>query len=269
VCLAQFPVYVNHWANHPDVQQRKPMFQEEVFHEAYKLPSGRQVFLRGKFDSVDVIGKRDIYLQENKSKGDINPQELQRNLKFDLQTMLYLIALQLKLKAKAELVRGVRYNVVRRPLAGGKYTIKQKEGRGDAKAGAETEEQFYSRLQGLIAADPEFFFMRWNVDVSPADIERFVAYCFDPMLENLCDDYEWWDFCFVTNTNPFNYLIRLDRFPTHYRRHYTLPFGLWNPIAEARGTPLDDYILVGSKRGLVRTNTMFRELQDVEAAITA
>lgn len=92
ICKLQFPIYVDYWSKHPDVVNRQPLLQEEVFNIPYKLPSGRTVRLRGKFDSVDLIDGG-IWLQENKTKGDIDPQLLQRQLTFDLQTGFYMTAL--------------------------------------------------------------------------------------------------------------------------------------------------------------------------------
>jgi len=92
VCRTQFPIYIEYWSEHPDVKSRVPLLQEETFRVPYELPSGREVILRGKWDSVDRVGK-DIYLMENKSKGDIDEELLQRQLTCDLQTMLYITAL--------------------------------------------------------------------------------------------------------------------------------------------------------------------------------
>jgi len=138
VCLIQFPEYVKYWAAHPDVVDRTPLMQEQVFDVPYRLPSGRTVRLRGKFDSVDLIDGG-IWLQENKTKSDIEQVQVERQLKFDLQTMLYLIALSDD--ANGELlgfigdVVGVRYNVVRRPLGGGWGSIKPREGTQGTKCG--------------------------------------------------------------------------------------------------------------------------------------
>ena len=55
MCQALFPLYVEHWSKHPDVLERTPLLQEQVFSVPYSLPSGRAVRLRGKWDSVDVI----------------------------------------------------------------------------------------------------------------------------------------------------------------------------------------------------------------------
>lgn len=99
VCKITFPLYVEHWSQHPDVTARTPLLQEQVFDVPYQLPSGRTVRLRGKWDSVDLIGKgknASVYLCENKTKGNIDEPALKRQLAsgFDLQTGLYNVALQ-------------------------------------------------------------------------------------------------------------------------------------------------------------------------------
>jgi hypothetical protein len=101
MCKAQFPLYVKHWAEHDDMKQRVPLMSEQVFDVPYRLPSGRTVRLRGKFDSVDLVEGGDnagVWLMENKTKSGIDKQKLQRQLTFDLQTQLYMVALQEKIR---------------------------------------------------------------------------------------------------------------------------------------------------------------------------
>jgi hypothetical protein len=93
VCRTQFPVYIDFWRKHPDVVARKPLLQERAFDVPYKLPSGRTVRLRGKWDSVDLVGDG-VWLMENKSKGEIDEEQLRKQLKFDLQTLFYITALR-------------------------------------------------------------------------------------------------------------------------------------------------------------------------------
>jgi hypothetical protein len=104
-----------------------------------------------------LIGKgkeSGIYLFDNKTKGEIEPEELKRQLHFDMQTMIYLVALieksrdddwpnQGKSLYKMP-IKGVRYNVIRRPLSGGRGNIKQLEAKGKRKA--ETSSEYYARL---------------------------------------------------------------------------------------------------------------------------
>lgn len=282
VCQVQFPEYVAHWQDHPDVLNRQPLMQEQVFDISYTVPSGRVVRLRGKFDSVDLIDGG-IYLQENKSKGDIDKQQVERQLKFDLQTMTYLIALD---AVKKELVGGfitplcgVRYNVVRRPLSGGKGSIKPHEATMGAKctkckmdpvkqptcvkcggAGrtggkpAEPLDEFYERLRrDYIAADPDYWFFRVRSEVSAEDIKVFRDTCLDPILEQLC----WW-YDEVTGRDTAEAAYHYGYPPANYRT----PFGVYSALEEGGATEYDAYLATGSEAGLRRVETLFTELQD-------
>jgi len=269
VCKTQFPIYVEYWRKHDKKCKRTPLLQEETFKVPYKLPSGRVVYLRGKWDSVDLEGKSDIYLQENKSKGNINEQQLQRQLLFDLQTMIYMIALENSVYKAYDRkttgiagtwnspipeaygscsIKGLRYNVVRRPLAGGKGSISQKK--GNAKTPPETNEEFYARLAGVIQEQPEYFFMRWKVEVMPSDIERFKVQFLNPCLEHIC---LWWKWV-SSGITPF-----VDGATTQFL-HYRLPYGIYNAISEGGSTPTDEYLASGSEVGLVRGKKLFTEL---------
>jgi hypothetical protein len=267
VCSLQFRVYVDFWAKHPDQLKKTNLMSEVSFRVPYGLPSGRTVTLRGKWDAVDLIGpKKDqgIYLQENKTKGEIEEQQLKRQLDFDLQTMLYLVALETHLREKGPLpgadgvpLRGVRYNVIRRPLAGGRHSITQHKGRQTNKGivGAESTNEFYDRLQGLIAGEPEYFFMRWKSEVSKGDIERFKVQFLNPILEQLCD---WWEIMESVDSDVDRiYMDAGDGYAVHWRT----PYGVYNVLAEGGATEVDEYLRSGSTVGLQRANTLFPELE--------
>lgn len=259
VCALQFPIYIEYWKRHKDVVKREPLMQEEVFCIPYELPSGREVGLRGKFDSVDYIKngrKKEIWLKENKSKGQIVEGQLQEQLDFDLQTSMYLVALSLKLD---KIPTGVIYNVVRRPLSGGRHSIVRHKARGSKLE--ETPEAFYSRLRSLITSDPGYFFLRWNVEFSTDDIVRFENQFLVPCLEELCDDYEWWTFCQERDEDPFNHQLRAEQFPRHLPRHWRLPYGIYNVIAKGGQSEYDHYLRSGSTVGLERVNSLFSELE--------
>ncbi|MCK9569129.1 PD-(D/E)XK nuclease family protein [Candidatus Pacearchaeota archaeon] len=264
VCKVQFPIYVKYWARHPDVKARNPLLQEEVFHVPYLLPSGRSVYLQGKFDSVDMIGKgksAGIYLQENKSKGDIDVPQLKRQLTYDIQTMVYLVALQEFYSDPEQCqqsmwkslgyhvpIAGIRYNVIRRPLSGGKGSIVQRKGNGKTTQ-PETNDEFYARLAGVIEEDPSLFFMRWKVEILPSDIERFKREFLNPVLEQLCD---WWEFI-RTYTDPFD--------PAGRGIHWRMPYGVYSPLLDGGSTELDEYLASGSTLGLEQTTNLFPELK--------
>lgn len=273
VCKTQFPIYVKYWEKNNDVKNHTPLLQEQTFKIPYTLPySGRVVYLRGKMDSVDVIGRSKqayIRLQENKSKGDVNAELIGRQLTFDLQTMMYMICLKELIKDvdltqvshKAGLpVKEVCYNVIRRPLSGGKHSIKQKQG--------QSPEEFYAELGARIQQDCDeaarskgkqesFFFIRRKVEVSEQDYKKFKEQCLDPVLEQLCD---WYDA--VTGKeweSGRGYEPNVDR--SKYQ-NYRLPFGVYNSLTEWGSTELDNFLLDGSTVGLERDTNLFPELQD-------
>jgi hypothetical protein len=263
VCKRQFPHYVEFWAKQRDVQNRSPLLQEQVFNVPYKLPSGRTVCLRGKWDSVDLIKGEGIWLQENKTKGDIRESLLVRQMKFDLQTMLYLVALYRTWENTksgntddpvpddwvTNDIMGVRYNVIRRPLAGGRGTIKQKKG--------ESTLSFYNRLADYFKREPEYFFMRLKVEVTTEEVQIFRTQCLDPILEQLCD---WWLWVIKCNESYAG-----DAFWTGNNRinaiHWRHPFGVRNVLDEGGSSDLDEYLATGSIAGLMKTDDLFPELR--------
>ncbi len=272
VCAVQFPVYAAFWKDHKDVKDRTPMFQEEMFRIPYKLPSGKVVYLRGKMDSTDLIGKgraAEVWLQENKSTGNPDQQKLQRRLTFDLQTMMYVTALgawkkQLVGKAESSLsvgekllvghkIGGVRYNVIRRPLSGGKGTIVQHKPTQKNPAG-ESKSSYYKRLSDIISESSSEFFMRWNVRVHETDTDRFRARCLDPILETLC---VWYDVCVKKQ------MTHVSAFGLEAMMNWQHPFGVRNIIDEGGSTDLDEYLETGSTVGLQRVETLFPELEPV------
>ena len=263
VCQVQFQEYIKYWADHTDVVNCKPLMQEQVFDVPYALPSGRVVRLRGKFDSVDLIDGG-VWLQENKTKGDIDKVQVERQLKFDLQTMVYLIALD-ECKGLGEdirtpkwtrdwihPIRGVRYNVVRRPLSGGVGNIRQHAAKTTKNkfTPAETDDEFYERLRrDYIAADPDYWFFRVRSEVGDRDIQVFRDTCLDPLLETVC---WWYDDIVGAEWQTSDYCP-----PMNYRT----PFGVYSSLEEGGSTEYDAYLATGSEAGLKRVDTLFTELQ--------
>lgn len=240
VCKAQFPVYLAYWEDYAETWES--VEQEKVFHIPYTLPSKRTVFLRGKRDGVDsrMEGGEPVgdYLFEIKTKGDIDEELMKRQLTYDLQTGFYLTALTRDEARKHRPLLGLRYNVVRRPLSGGKGTIKQKQN--------ESSEEFYNRLTEYMLEEPERYFMRWVVDVSPLDIQKFQYECLTPLLETLCD----WYAAVSTTDKPFETGL-----------HFRHPYGCTNYIDESGWTELDNYLNHRSMNGLRKVKTLFAELE--------
>ena len=258
VCSVQFPVYEKFWQKHGKKLKMKPIHQEHVFEVDYVLPSARRVKLRGKFDALNLHGSG-LYLQENKTKADIDEIQLRRQLKFDLQTMLYLVAAKRLKEESHEMfsgyhkkpIEGVLYNVVRRPLSGGKNTIRRHQPTKSNPRG-ESEDDFYKRLLGLIVEEPEYYFMRWIMRVSDADLTEFEDKFLMPVLDHLCDWWEWICECRISGESPFS---------SERGLHYQTPFGFYNVLAEGGNTDLDEYILTGNETGLCRADELFSELK--------
>lgn len=253
MCLAQFPQYVDWWSRHPDMGRRTPLLAEQVFHVPYRLPSGRTVWLRGKWDSVDLVEGSGIWLQENKTKSGIDAQKIGRQLAFDLQTVMYQIALEEWINEHCQddpgmqeqfghPIRGVRYNVIRRSAHKTPDSMLKKIGE-DVAAGRGGE-----------------WFARWNVEVTESDVAKFKRECLDPVLENLCDDYAWWTVGY--DTDKWDWQTRLKLFPHHTNRHWRMPYGVYDPVREGGVGEVDNFLATGSTVGLVRVTNLFPELED-------
>ena len=260
VCVVQFPIYVKYWEKHKDTQARKNVASELAFKAPYVLPDGREVTLRGKFDSVDLIGKgkkAELYLQENKTKGDINEEQLVEQLTFDLQTMFYLVALR-SLRLGGKHPTGIRYNVIRRPLSGGKGTIRQHKP-SKAKPQGESAVDFYNRVKGVIEEDQDRYFMRWSVAIAPQELVAFEHQFLIPILTQLCD---WWEWISADPANPFRGDANGTAGGGFHWRH---PYGIYDPLARGGRTNLDEYLLNGSTIGLTKAKTLYPELDNANS----
>jgi hypothetical protein len=288
VCRVAFPLYVHYWGTdhhraQASPQQELTLLQECKFSVPYELPDGteRVVYLRGKWDAVALIENgphAGLWLRETKTKGDIRENQIRRQLSFDLQTMLYLVALTESIRidgpltaptdseeaAKGHTIRGVLYNVSRRPLSGGKGTIVRHKARGHTPE--ESKESYYARVASYIENAPEEYFMRWRVGISLSDIDRFKRECLSPILSQLCD---WWEWITVyaprhkvpstgtpsqtsTDGGPFSPASSL---------HWRHPYGVYNALDEGGVTDFDDDLATGSDVGLDRVDTLFPELE--------
>lgn len=249
VCSVQFRAYVDAWARDDGMGGWRMTEPEKVFDTVYVLPSGRNVRLRGKVDAIWASEKKPLahLIQENKTKGDIDPELLRRQLTFDLQSMMYVVGTQ----ALGYKTREVMYNIVRRPLSGGRHSIRQHAPTKGNPRG-ESSAEFYKRLGGLIASDTEYFFQRWAVPVREVDVGKFRAECLDPILEQVSD---WWGWISKT-VSPFDY----DPHHGYGACHWRHPFGVWNALDEGGATDLDAYLADGSTAGLQRKDRLFEEL---------
>lgn len=135
---------------------------ERPFCETYELVTAIDgsysvsIPVRGKFDGVFRTKDGLLWLFETKTKSRIDDGHIADKLNFDLQTFLYLWAVE---KVYGETPAGVMYNVARRP--GLKQTVK------------ETLPQFIERVAEDIEKRPEFYFMRFNASITKDEIRTW------------------------------------------------------------------------------------------------
>lgn len=232
MCRAEFPLYTAYWTHLKQQHPTTTLLQEQVFDIPYKLPSGLIVRLRGKWDRVDLCNGK-VYLGENKTKSQIDPVKIKHQLSFDLQTLMYLTAMQGDQSYLGDIkypIVGVRYNIVRR-------------------SAHKSPESMLKKIQEDVAnGRGGEWFSRWVIDITSDDIQTFKEQCLNPILEGLCDWYGW-----ATSVDPA---------PEEYGYgiHYRTPFGIFNPMMEGGSSEYDDYLATGSTDGLERTDKLFREL---------
>lgn len=295
VCRTQFPLYVEWWSQHPEVVERTPLLQEYAFDVPYTLPSGKVVRLRGKFDAVDLVGAgktAGIYLFETKTKGDIDEIDIQRNLTWDLQTMMYLTVLNILQTSRNNLgfrvgfelgpIRGVRYNVIRRPFSGDRTMIYRRKAKFKAAVlskrdgrvlhpevdePGETEKEFYSRLgekirnavgqEFEVGPDENYFFRRFKVEVTSEDVARFRRECLDPILQAI---YHWYSYI-SEDLQLTGGQLGESGDVIGRALHWRHPFGAANSVDLYGASDVDNYVNTGSTIGLERSTKLFSELE--------
>ncbi len=162
--------------------------------------------------------------------------------------------------------------MVRRPLSGGKGTIVRHK--ATKSKPAETYDDYYQRLSGIIEGSPGEFFMRWKCEISPEEVAKFRRECLDPILEQLCD---WWGciaYCSRYNLDPFTMaykdqdpILAVESLATReeanrlwFGIHHRHPFGVFNVLDEGGSSDLDEYLATGSRVGLRQVDRLFTEL---------
>lgn len=271
ICYDQFLAYCQVWAE--EDKGFESFMAEETFRVPYTLPSGRTVITRGKHDGGILSGKgkhQSRLLAEHKIKGEIDVANLTTTLAQNFQVMFYLPPLYQKLEAEGmPPPDGVLYNVIQRPLAGRKHSIRPKKGRKvkDKKTGlyevrgAETESQYLARLQQVYTDHPQDFFFRWKISITPEEIARFQKESLDPILEQLCD---WWDSIQGDPFDPWTVSEwdsdnNLGTYPN--KHHYRRPFGMYDKMAKGLVGDYQEYLTTGNKNSLQRVTSIFPELE--------
>ena len=239
LALSIFQIYIDTWKE----QDANLVYvsQEEVFRTTIYLPSGRKVDLRGKFDEI-FRDQGKLWLQENKTKSQIDEISLEHTLPFDLQTMLYSHCIRAIYK---EAPAGVLYNIIRKP--GLKQKVK------------ETDSDFLKRIMSDINSRPEWYYVRYRITFGPQDIDNFAKRTLFPLLEQVC---LWWE---SIQANPFQPWTLPDGSTNPH--HFSRPFGVYDSFKNGRGEYFD-LVTRGVTHGLRSISTVYPELAPEEENVS-
>ena len=250
LCHTTFFEYVKHWLNNPSFSQKSKSFTddkiqwvhlERKFKFPFKLSNGRSIFLTGKIDGelLDPTVRSKTYrILENKTKQKIEEFDVEQALKKDCQTMIYTLANQ---HEYGKCPSGVLYNVIRRTSL--KPRVK------------DSYSDFCERIGSDIRSRPDFYFMRWRVDITQEDVDIFVQRTLDPML---CQITDWWE---SIKDNPFNPWTEKG-VPKKNALHYERPYGMYE---NNQRDPANDYAEIVEKGDYSRyeqRDVCFPELQE-------
>jgi len=151
------------------------------------LPSGRTCVLNTYLDGEGELPSGGSILMENKTRSRWDPEVLTRELRWDLQYNIYLVAL---LNETGSLPSRVWYQHVLRPLSWG-Y-------RGPRQRKDETSEEHLERIIEHMKANPSTYFYRFLTKPLRHEVERFLWACLYPILEHFLD---WYDHVSTSTTS--------------------------------------------------------------------
>jgi hypothetical protein len=267
LCAGQFMV----WLKQPLPPQRIKSVQictEDSFRVPYTLPSGRTVYLRGKYDSISLAAPA-LYIEDDKTKGKIDVKGIGDTMFGNLQMGLYHAAARQSLikaddgnyhltgldkrgfvvlpkTAKRPYFVGTKYHIIKRPLSE-HYPIKQRV--------KETSKEFWNRVIQDIASNPNDYFIPMVAMLTETQLDAFKLKILNPWLEALCD---WWEYMVSTNYDPWSA-------PTS-SIHLQTPWNVYNSLFGGFRGDYFDYLSKGHEGSLVRVKTLFPELASPEDA---
>lgn len=120
--------------------------------------------IRGIFDGV-VKNPDGLWIFETKGMSMINEADIEGTLPWNLQNMLYVVTYW---KQTGDFPDGILYNVVRRP------NIQRRK--------AESWGDYRERLQEDIEKRPDWYFMRWQIEVKRQQVTRWYEQFLLPVL---------------------------------------------------------------------------------------
>ena len=253
LCHTTFIEYISHWNRNPSFTQKgigrftdrdiNWIFLERKFKFPFRLSNGKTIQLTGKIDGelIDPLSKKGdnrYRVLENKTKQKIEEFDIEHALKKDCQTMIYLLANQNQFQ---KVPAGVLYNVIRRTSM--KPKVK------------ETYKEFCERIGSDIRSRPDFYFLRYRIDITQEDIDIFVQKTLDPIL---CQIVNWWE---SISENPFNPWVVGDGTKKN-ELHHERPFGLYENNARDPANDFAEIIHEGNYSSYEQRDVCFPELED-------
>jgi hypothetical protein len=249
LAVVTFEEYCNYWNETPTfISGRKKwcdnniVFQhiERTFRHPFTLSNGKIITLTGKIDGelIDPISKK-YRILENKTKQRVEEVDIETLLKNDTQTTMYLLANKLSFNAMPD---GVIYNVIRRT------SMKPRKN--------ELAEDYVSRIGTDIRSRPDFYFMRWKVDITEDDLNRFIDKSLDPMM---CQLVEWWE---SIKDNPFDPWKTREKNGKSKKNvlHHMRPFGMYGGGARDLADDFKEIIVNGDYSEFEQRDVVFPEL---------
>lgn len=247
VVQVTYPLYNDHWEDFYRLRNagsrldptRRATHQEEKFDVAIAVPGcPKRIHIRGKIDGIYRHPKtKRLWVLEHKTKGNIDEEGLQASLSQDLQTMLYVVAVEEMMKEKVE---GVLYNVVRRSQ------LKLRQG--------DTLRAYLDRIDEDITKRPDWYFMRWETELEKGDVEYWKDRSLMPNMIRLV---RWWE---SIKANPFdpwkNSSGKVN--PEHWQR----PFGVYDAANQGQRGDYFDLLTRNSTWGLYQRKEAFPELAE-------
>lgn len=172
VCKVTLERYFQKWAK----DKQNFIAIEQVFEFPYRLRDGTVIAIKGKFDGVFRDKKGKLWLFETKTKSQIDGNHIVQKMDFELQVMIYLMALK---HVYGETPVGVLYNLIRRPQQRFSGTFQRKpEGVVD----------FIKRVDADIVSNMDKYFIRYPISVTQDAVETYKTTDLDYIIERL---YEW------------------------------------------------------------------------------
>ena len=167
------PSYFTYWyKDYTDLKWEKV---EGVFKVPFSVKDRQgnkyETFLRGKIDGSFQLKNGGTWLFETKTKSRIDEEILADILPFEMQANIYLSVLR---RIDKKNPSGLLYNIIRRP------SLRQRN--------SESIKAFADRITLDVKERPDWYFVRMEMSVDPAEIDRF-----EMGLEDLVSDFLlWW-----------------------------------------------------------------------------